>query len=210
VVALAVIFIVAGWRLLPFAAPALTAAVLGAVVVSQFGPVHYYAHLFDALRSESKATAPPPQASQNGGEDLGPISSIHLRQEWIRQALDQFPDKLVFGHGMTMLVDQAPESKRMGTAGEKIWPHNDFAEAAHALGLLGLVPFLLLVGVPAVALVWLRRWTDRRHACVLAGVFAFAFAESNFSGEIGSDTLLWATAAFVVAQWADSSRVTTS
>jgi hypothetical protein len=212
-VALAVILVFAGWRIIPFAAASLTVAVLGAVVVSQFGPVHYYAHLFDSLRSESSQA--PAQQAGSGGAAGGaggrpPISSIHLRREWISQALHEFPDKVVFGHGVTMLVDEAPESKRMGLGGEKIWPHNDFAEAAHALGLLGLLPFLLLVGVPAVALLRLRRWTDRRRACVLAGIFAFAFAESNFSGEIGSDTLLWASAAFVVAQWSDARQLDTS
>lgn len=134
-----------------------------------------------------------------------PISSLSMRRKWFRQSLEAFPDSPLIGHGVARLENRTQEARRLGTFGERIWPHNDFAEATFSLGLLGLVPFLLLVTIPAYVLVRLRH--ERSDSVVLlGGLFTFAFLQSNFSGEIGSDAVLWAAAGGLVAVYADARR----
>jgi O-antigen ligase len=126
-----------------------------------------------------------------------------MRRQWIEGALRGFLDRPLAGHGVATLRDTTPESRRMGTYGARIWPHNDMAEAAFSLGIVGLVPFLLLVGASFVALFRLRSAVaEDMYLCIL-GLFLFAFLESNFSGEIGTDALLWGSSALILAFYTD-------
>jgi O-antigen ligase len=127
-----------------------------------------------------------------------PISSIHIRKEWIRSALGQFPDRPIFGHGVGVLVDNTPEAARMGVKGQLIYPHNDLVEAAYSLGVVGLALFAVFTVVPLAVLWRHRRRLDDPISSFCFVIFAFALVESNFSGEIGTDVLLWSTSCLVV------------
>jgi O-antigen ligase len=127
-----------------------------------------------------------------------PISSLSIRREWLSSALRKFPDKPALGHGVGMLVDNTPEAAVMGVKGQLVYPHNDAVESLYSLGIVGGVLFALLVGLPVVA--W---WQNRARLSQSLPLFAlllfvFAFAECNFSGEIGTDQILWSVAAFAV------------
>src|SRR5581483_7957502 len=108
----------------------------------------------------------------------GAVDSARIRLEWAKQALREVPGAPILGHGVSQLVDRTPEAYQMGIAGERIWPHNDLIEAAFSLGTLGLVPFLAFLAVPAALLV--RH--PRRLGSFAAGLFVFAFVQSNLSG----------------------------
>jgi hypothetical protein len=127
-----------------------------------------------------------------------PISSLHIRREWLDSAIHKFPEKPLFGHGIGTLVDNTPEAAAMGVKGELVYPHNDAVEALYSLGIVGGLLFALLVLLPAVSL-WRNRTLLKlplpKFVLVL---FVFAFAECNFSGEIGTDAILWSVGAFAV------------
>ena len=127
-----------------------------------------------------------------------PPSTIRIRLSWMKDALAAVPDKPLLGHGLVTLPDETLAAHEMGVAGELVYPHNDAVEAVYSLGIVGLVPFLLALVAPILLA---RRKGPAFPATIL---FAGAFAEANFSGEIGTDGLLWVAAALLVAAWLDS------
>jgi hypothetical protein len=143
------------------------------------------------------------QASES---TLPPISTFRIRRYWLMSALKAAPDKPLLGHGLVALPDNSPEAHRMGVAGMVVYPHNDLVESVYSLGIAGLVLFLLLIGLPMVAGYRLLRRTGGAVPLLVALMFTFAFFESNFSGEIGADSLLWASAGLLVALSLDRRR----
>jgi len=129
----------------------------------------------------------------------GPISTLSIRRQWWRDAIESFPDEPLTGHGVAMFVDDTPEARRMGVAGRRTYPHNSLVEAGYSLGLLGLLPFVLIVAIPCWAFVRMRAGPARNpDALFLLSLFLFAFVASNLSGEIGADALLWSSGALAV------------
>lgn len=136
-----------------------------------------------------------------------PISTVSMRWKWISDALTAFPDKPIFGHGISALPVQSGQTREPRRARGRVYPHNDLAEAAYSLGLLGLIPFVLLILLPAVAHFRMDRGAMDRDVYLLTlGLFVFAFVESNFSGEIGADGLLWSSCALSLGLYADAER----
>lgn len=156
-----------------------------------------------SLVKESSHLAGGPTSGKTGAQSptsgSTEISSLSIRRQWLEEAVRAIPRKPVAGHGVGMLVDNTPEAHRMGVAGQLVYPHNDFVESAYSLGLPGLLLFSAFVLLPLVAL-WRRRDALRSPTgCFAVAVFTFAFLESNFSGEIGTDVLLWSGAALALA-----------
>jgi O-antigen ligase len=141
---------------------------------------------------------PTGAAGPGGGETSTPISSFSIRKQWMRQAVRQAPDRPVFGHGIGMFVDRTPEAGRMGVAGQRVYPHNDIVESAYSLGAIGFVLFIAFLAIPVFVLVTRRGARAEPLHVFAVGLFAFAFLESNFSGEIGTDVVLWSSAAIIV------------
>ena len=99
----------------------------------------------------------------------------------------------------------------MGVYGQRTYPHNTLVEAAYSLGGIGLVAYLIFIGSAVLALVSVVRRSARDEGIVFAlAVGAFAFVNTNVSGEIGEDALLWTAAAIAVALYADSRQSTSS
>ena len=76
----------------------------------------------------------------------------------------------------------------------------------YSLGIVGLLAYVAFLGAAIVALgaVWLR-WGRREAALAFAaGIAVFAFVNTNVSGEIGSDVLLWSSAALALALYVES------
>jgi O-antigen ligase len=137
----------------------------------------------------------------------GPISTLHIRREWWTTAIKAIPDDPIVGHGVAMFVDNTPEAHRMGVAGERTYPHNSPLESLYSLGLLGAVPYALFVLSALVALIALVRQRARTTAVVLGvGLWVFAFANANVSGEIGADAVLWGAGALAVGLYAETAR----
>lgn len=137
-----------------------------------------------------------PGATNNTGPV--PISSFHIRREWLSSALHQIHRKPLLGNGIGTLVDNTPEAAAMGVKGEFVYPHNDLVESFYSLGAIGGVLFAVLVAIP-IGRLWRRRGRlDPSLAGFIIALFAFAFAECNFSGEIGTDVILWSVASFAV------------
>jgi hypothetical protein len=153
---------------------------------------------FVGLLAAPKAGAPGGSTGPGAATSAPGISSFHIRREWLSKSLRAIPDRPVFGHGIGMLVDDTPEATRMGVAGQRVYPHNDAVEAAYSLGALGLVLFAVVVLVPAALLIMRWRLRENRFVLFTLGLFVYAFAESNFSGEIGTDVALWSAAALTV------------
>ncbi|HWX10337.1 MAG TPA: O-antigen ligase family protein [Gaiellaceae bacterium] len=133
-----------------------------------------------------------------------PISTFHIRREWWSAAAEAIPDAPVFGHGVAMFVDNTPEAKQMGVAGTRTYPHNSPLESLYSLGALGALPYIALIGSGITALVLLVRRRARRPIVLATGLYVFAFASANLSGEIGADATLWAAGALAVGLYADS------
>ena len=92
----------------------------------------------------------------------------------------------------------------MGVTGQNVYPHNTLVEAAYSLGAIGLIAYLVFVGSALVALVSVVRRAGRDPVVAFAlAIGVFAFVNTNVSGEIGSDALLWTTAAIAIALHAD-------
>ncbi|MGD0713782.1 MAG: O-antigen ligase family protein [Gaiellaceae bacterium] len=132
-----------------------------------------------------------------------PISTMHIRREWWTSAIEAIPSAPIVGHGVAMFVDNTPEAKRMGVAGERTYPHNSPLESLYSLGLLGALPYLALLAAGVAALVLLGRRPAGPPLVFAAGLYAFAFVSSNLSGEIGADAPLWAAGALAVALYAE-------
>jgi O-antigen ligase len=132
-----------------------------------------------------------------------PISTFHIRREWWSAAARAVPDDLLVGHGVAMFVDNTPEAHRMGVAGTRTYPHNSPLESAYSLGAIGAVLYAIFIGGALLALVRLARRRDTALALV-AGLWVFAFASANLSGEIGADAAVWATSALAIGVYASA------
>jgi O-antigen ligase len=141
-----------------------------------------------------------------GTSSAEPISTFHIRLEWLRSAFEQAPERPLFGHGVAQFVDETPEAHRMGVAGQKIYPHNELAEAAFSLGILGLIPYLVLIATTIIASVELGL-TRSTVARIAGGLVAFAAVSTSVSGEIGADVIVWTAAALVIGAYADRSLI---
>jgi O-antigen ligase len=150
------------------------------------------------LAQSVRDTSPPVSAPTNDADTTPtPPSTIRMRWYWIKSALRAVPDKPLLGHGIVSLRDRSPAAYALGVGGELVYPHNDAVEAIYSLGVIGFFPFLLALVAPAFLI-------RRRGVAYSAGIlFVAAFAESNFSGEIGLDSVLWTTSALLVAARAD-------
>ncbi|HMB81680.1 MAG TPA: hypothetical protein VKI43_16510, partial [Vicinamibacterales bacterium] len=83
--------------------------------------------------------------------------------------------------------------------------HNSPLESIYSLGLLGAIPYAVFIVSPLTALIALVRRRLRPSAVVLGvGLWVFAFANANVSGEIGADAVVWAAGALVVGLYADT------
>jgi len=156
-------------------------------------------HLGQRLENRGPtAAAAVGQPGPAGGVTVPAVSSSDIRRRWLREAIDAAPHRPIFGHGVGMLVDHTPEARAMGVYGERVYPHNDFVEAAYSLGAPGLILFLVFVFVPVFALIKNVALRNDPLVAFAGGLFVFALFEANVSGEIGEDVLLWSSAVFVL------------
>ena len=145
---------------------------------------------------------------QRSQESRDGPSTLHIRREWWTSAVEAIPDDPIVGHGVAMFVDNTPEARRMGVAGERTYPHNSPIESLYSLGLLGAIPYAIFITSALVALVALARRRVRTPAIVLAvGLWTFAFVNANISGEIGADAVLWSAGALSVGLYAKTASV---
>ncbi|MHB8468463.1 MAG: O-antigen ligase family protein [Gaiellaceae bacterium] len=135
----------------------------------------------------------------------GRISTLTIRREWWAAAVHEIPAAPFVGHGVAMFVDNTPEARQMGVAGERTYPHNSPLESLFSLGVVGAIPYLvfLLTGLGALLAVG-RREAGATTTLLAAGLWMFAFVGANFSGEIGADAAFWAAAALAVGLYADT------
>jgi len=195
--------LVAWRRLLPVTVVALALGLgIGVVLARDVGTEAYLTQSVPGLEPQAPAPSQPASDQSVAPEEPEPISTLNMRRAWFHAALAQAPDRPIFGHGVAQLVDNTPEAHRMGVAGEHIYPHNTFAEAAFSLGLLGLVPYVALVLTAFWAFVGLVR-RQSEYAVLAAAVGGFAFFATNVSGEIGTDAVLWVASAMLVTLYAD-------
>lgn len=187
----------AAWRtILPGLAAGLA---LGFSVASLIGSSYYLTYSTPGFGSGSSEAGDP--------EKPIPISTLSIRRQWWESAIRDTPDRPLFGHGVAMFVDDTPEGHRMGIAGRRTYPHNSLIEAGYSLGLLGLVPYVLLLALVAWSLVRLhRRGQPDSDALFVLTLVLFAFVASSLSGEIGSDALLWSAGALAVGLYAEERR----
>ena len=178
---------------------------LGLLVASHIGSFGY---LVSTDTSPLDDSTRPQKVLEAGGEE---ISTLSIRRQWLEDAIRDVPDEPIFGHGVGMQVDRTPEAIAMGVYGQRTYPHNTLVEAAYSLGVIGLIAYLVFIGSAVLALVSVVRRSARDEGVVFAlAVGAFAFVNTNVSGEIGEDALLWTAAAVAVALYADSRRATSS
>ena len=158
----------------------------GAIVAESVGT---FAYLSDTV-------AGSPVRDRHHHKELPAISTVHIRREWLTTAFRQSVDRPVFGHGVAQFVDNTPEARRMGIAGERTYPHNSFAEAAFSLGLMGVIPYLVAAVGTAVALVRIRRARLPAAACVwgITGVAVVSTAVSGRSERTQRPGSLWRSA----------------
>ncbi|MFZ4984167.1 MAG: O-antigen ligase family protein [Blastocatellia bacterium] len=138
--------------------------------------VRFYQVLFDPTVS------PTQNASAN---------SIQERILLINLAVDDFLQHPIIGVGTG------------NSSGGVGYPHNSIIEVAAELGLVGVTIFLLLQGVVvATAYRTIRRVKGTSGELIMATAFAiyiFAFIESQFSGYMGGDMLLYVSIGLVAA-----------
>ena len=145
-----------------------------------------------------------------------PISSLAIRRYLMRKALEDVPDRPLFGHGVGMLLNDSPDALRMVRSGSvkqltRTHPHNVLVESLYSLGVLGFTLFVALVGTSAVALLRvLKSGRERLLALVALALAALTAVNASVSGEIGSDAYLWVALALPVALYADEASVTPS
>lgn len=177
---------------------------LGLLLASHIGSFGYLASTDTGALIEEPAR-PEEEAT---GDD---ISTLSIRRQWLEDAIRDTPDRPIFGHGVGMQIDETPEAVAMGVYGQRTYPHNTLVEAAYSLGAIGLVAYVVFIGSATLALVSvIRRNADDESVVFALAIGAFAFANTNVSGEIGEDALLWTAAAIAVALYADFRRPTTS
>jgi hypothetical protein len=225
VVSLAVVAVVAALlrprRLPHLAVAAVSVVVIGVTAGSQLGTTAYLGQGSDGIgtvipgvptKTQPEAGAPAPEGAGTedpAGEVVG-ISTTNMRRHWIVSALKAVPDRPLLGHGVGALKDTSAESEALGTYGQRIYPHNDLVESVYSLGIPGGVLFAIFLVVPFAVLLLARRSRDavggRGRFLLAATLLSFAFVQSNFSGEIGADSLLWASAALSIAFWLDTRR----
>jgi hypothetical protein len=195
------------WLLL---APAIAVGlVLGFIGASHVGSGEYLSSTVSGAFGSGAGPGPisTPPGPGAVGDPQGPISTLHIRREWWTTAIKAIPDDPIVGHGVAMFVDDTPEAHRMGVAGERTYLHNSPLESLYSLGLLGAIPYALFILSALVALVVLVRQGARSIAVVLGvGLWVFAFANANVSGEIGADAVLWASGALAVGLYAETAR----
>jgi hypothetical protein len=133
-----------------------------------------------------------PRRSPRSASPAHPPSTIRMRWYWLTSAVRAVPDRPLFGHGLAALPDESPEAYAMGVGGKRIYPHNDVVEALYSLGVIGLLLFVAALLAPVL----LAGASGMSYAATL--LFTAAFAESNFSGEIGADVGLWLGATLLV------------
>jgi O-antigen ligase len=179
---------------------------LGLLVASHIGSFGYLVST-DTSSPFDDSTRPQEVIEAAGGG----ISTLSIRRQWLEDAIRDVPEEPIFGHGVGMQVDRTPEAIVMGVYGQRTYPHNTLVEAAYSLGVIGLVAYLVFIGSAVLALVTVVRRSARDEGVVFAvAVGAFAFVNTNVSGEIGEDALLWTAAAVAVALYADFRRPTSS
>jgi O-antigen ligase len=89
------------------------------------------------------------------------------------------------------------------------YPHNLTLNFASELGLLGLVPYSLLLGMVVVA--FLRNRPSQSATLVgMSGVLAYLFVAAQFAGTFGDAYLMWAAALAVYAGSAPQSGSVTA
>jgi len=136
--------------------------------------VRFYQVLFDPTVS------PTQNASAN---------SIQERIMLIDMAINDFLAEPILGVGTG------------NSSGGVGYPHNSIIEVAAELGLVGVAIFLLLQGVVAVtAYKTIRRTKGTSDEWLMTTAFAiylFAFIESQFSGYMGGDMLLYVSIGLV-------------
>jgi O-antigen ligase len=136
--------------------------------------VRFYQVLFDPTVS------PTQNASAN---------SIQERIMLIDMAINDFLAEPILGVGTG------------NSSGGVGYPHNSIIEVAAELGLVGVAIFLLLQGVVAVtAYKTIRRTKGTSDEWIMTTAFAiylFAFIESQFSGYMGGDMLLYVSIGLV-------------
>jgi O-antigen ligase len=192
------------WRwsvLVPLAAIVLGLA-LGTVVSERLGTSEYFSQ---GVKDVVTEVSPRPKPAATPAASPIPISTFSMRKHWVKDAARAFPDRPIFGHGIATLRDTSPESRALGYEPGLIYPHNDLAEAAFSLGLVGLLPFVAWLSIPGILLM-LRRGSRYARYGLATGVFAFAFLQSNVSGEIGADAALWSASALAMALYLDVRR----
>jgi len=192
------------WRwsaLVPLAAIVVGLA-LGTAVSERLGTSEYFSQ---GVKDVVTEVAPRPKPAATPAASPIPISTFSMRKHWVKDAARAFPDQPIFGHGIATLRDTSPESRSLGYEPGLIYPHNDIAEAAFSLGLVGLLPFVAWLAIPGILLL-LRRGRRYARYGLATGIFAFAFLQSNVSGEIGADAALWSASALAMALYLDDRR----
>ena len=167
---------------------------LGLLVSSHIGSVGYLA----SVEPTGRAGQPEDAAGLE-------ITTFSIRRQWLEEAIRDTPDRPIFGHGVGMQVDDTPEAALMGVSGQRTYPHNTLVEAAYSLGAIGLAAYLVFLGSALVALVSVvRRGRRDQVVAFVLPIGVFAFVNTNVSGEIGEDVLLWTVSAIAVALYADA------
>jgi hypothetical protein len=197
VVALCVVAVVGPRQLRHLALPAAAVGlVLGLAGTKVVGSTEYLASTLPG----GSSSAP----SSPSGEPGPPISTLSIRREWWKSAVQELDDEPIVGHGVAMFVDDTPEAHRMKIAGRRTYLHNSPLEAAYSLGLLGALAYAVWLGAALVALVLLVRRSRVASVVLVAAIWAFAFVSAMLSGEIGADAVLWTACALAAGLYADT------
>lgn len=142
-------------------------AVLGAVMVTQLVPGQ------DVSRALSVLTGSEGGLSTNGRAGL-------LSAAW-----NAFVTHPLVGTGTGSFAALRPP---------ELYPHNIFLEIASELGVVGLVLLIVVLAAGARA-VWRSYATasaaDRPQAALVAALFASAFVNAQFSGDVTTNSDLW-------------------
>lgn len=195
-------------RLLPVVAAVAAAGLVVGLLAAGYAGSSYYLGVDVPLVDDSAPPTGPDFTGERPSPTIGqePISSASIRRYLLSKAIRAFPDAPILGHGIGSLEDDSPETRRMVAAGSmdpgetRTYPHNVLVEAAYSLGLVGLVPFLLVVGAAVVALFrGVRMARDALASLVVVGFVVVAAVGASLSGEIGMDAYVWVALALPLA-----------